>query len=118
MFEKPMNYMLLIYHEGAPAAAPAVDGVPPCASSIADGLKAEGKFVAAGVLQPVEQSISVRRRSGRRVVTDGPFAETREQLAGYLIVDAESLEEAIRIAEAHPVAETGTIEIRPVAPIT
>jgi hypothetical protein len=112
-----MNYMLLIYHPGEPPKAPEEDGIPGCAREIAERIKATGKYIGAGVLQPASTATSLRRREGERVITDGPFAETREQLAGYLIVEADSLEEAMHIAEEHPVAETGTIEIRPVAPI-
>ena len=112
-----MNYMLLIYHPGEPPKAPEEDGIPGCAREIAERVKAQGKYIGAGVLQPASTATSVRKRDGRRVVTDGPFAETREQLAGYLVIEADSLEEAMQIAEEHPVAESGTIEIRPVAPI-
>lgn len=115
--EGTMNHMLLIYHPGEPPKASEEDGVPGCAREIADRIKAAGKYVGAGVLQPASAATSLRKREGQRIVTDGPFAETREQLAGYLIVEADSLEEAMRIAEEHPVAESGTIEIRPVTPI-
>ena len=112
-----MNYMLLIYQEGEPVQAPPIEGVPGCAMAIVDRLTETGQYVAAGVLQPVVSATSVQLRQGRRLVTDGPFAETREQLAGYLIIEANHLDEAIAIAAQHPVAATGTIEIRPVTVI-
>jgi hypothetical protein len=68
-------------------------------------------------LHPVSTATSVRVRDGKRLVTDGPFAETREQLGGYYLIDATDLDEAIRIAEKIPPAQFGTIEIRPVLEI-
>jgi len=113
-----MNYMMLIYMEGVPPSEPEIDGVPGCAQAIADRLGETGQYVSAGVLSPVATATSVRVRNEHRLVTDGPFAETREQLAGYLIVEANDLDEAIAIAAQHPVAQVGTIEIRPVATIS
>ena len=76
-----------------------------------------GQFLAASPLQPVSTATSVRVRDGRRLVTDGPFAETREQLGGYFLVDAKNLDEAIGIAGRIPGAKVGTVEIRPVIEI-
>ncbi len=102
-----MNYMLLVYMEENPLE------VPEGCGTMVDRLAEEGNFVAGGILQPTTTATSVRRREGKRLVTDGPFAETREQLAGYMIVEADNLDEAIAIAAEHPVAEVGTIEVRP-----
>jgi hypothetical protein len=77
-----------------------------------------GKYVAAAPLNSVSTATSVRVREGRRVVTDGPFAETREQLGGYFMIDAQDLDEAIGIAGRIPGARQGTIEIRPVVELT
>lgn len=77
-------------------------------------LKSRGWFVAAG-LRPTSTATSVRVREGNRLVTDGPFAETKEQLGGFCLIDAEDLDEAIGIAARHPVAHAGTVEIRPVS---
>jgi hypothetical protein len=77
-------------------------------------LKAEGQYLAANPLHPVASATSVKVRDGKRLVTDGPFAETREQLGGYFLVDATDLDEAIRIAARIPGARLGTIEVRPV----
>ena len=74
--------------------------------------------MSAGPLHPVATATSVRIREGKRLVTDGPFAETREQLGGYYLIEAKNLDEAINIAERIPVATLGTIEIRPVLEIT
>jgi hypothetical protein len=80
-------------------------------------LNATGQYVAAAPLHLVSTATSVRVRDGKRLVTDGPFAETREQLGGYFMVDAENLDEAISIAGRIPGARKGTIEIRPVLEI-
>jgi len=78
-------------------------------------IKATGQYLAGSQLQPTSAATSVRVRNGNRVVTDGPFAETREQLGGYYLVDAKDLDEAIGLAERLPSAKLGTIEIRPLA---
>jgi hypothetical protein len=80
-------------------------------------LAARGQFISANPLQPVATATSVRLRNGKPVVTDGPFAETREQLGGYFLVEAADLDEAIRIAERIPASRWGTVEIRPVLEI-
>ena len=77
-------------------------------------LRAAGHSAVAAPLHPVATATSVRVRDGQRLVTDGPFAETREQLGGYFIVDVRDLDEAIAIASRLPSAELGTIEIRPI----
>jgi len=81
--------------------------------AICDELAGQGKFVAASPLHPVSTATSVRVRGTKRLVTDGPFAETTEQLGGYYIVDVEHLDEAIAIASRLPPAKKGTVEIRP-----
>ena len=81
-------------------------------------LDAKGKYLMASPLHPIATATSVRLRDGKRLVTDGPFAETREQLGGFYLVDAQDLDEAIGIAERIPVAKVGTIEIRPVLEIS
>jgi len=72
------------------------------------------KFVGGNQLQPTTTATLVRVREGQRVVTDGPFAETKEQLGGYILIDAKDLDEAISIAARIPVVRTGSIEVRPV----
>jgi len=81
---------------------------------LSEDLKASGKYVAGSQLQPVATATSVRVREGKRVLTDGPFAETREQLGGYYLVEAGNLDEAVAIAERIPSARLGTIEVRPI----
>ena len=108
-----MRYMLLIY--GTDAAWDAA-GREECyheSTELAHDLNARGQFVSASPLQSVSTATSVKVRGGRRMVTDGPFAETREQLGGYYVVDVADLDEAIAIAERIPGARVGTVEIRP-----
>jgi hypothetical protein len=114
-----MNYMLLIYQDENSTNQPKdADGqsVKTC-DGLVDRLEASGQHVAAGILQPTTSATSVRLRDGNRLLTDGPFAETREQLAGYLLIDASDLDAAIAVAMQHPVVKTGTVEIRPVKEI-
>jgi hypothetical protein len=109
-----MKYMLLIYTD---ENAWTEDERENCfAESIAltHRLHADGKFLGASPLHPVATATSVRVRGGKWVVTDGPFAETREQLGGYFLVEVRDLDEAIAIAERIPGARKGTVEIRPV----
>ena len=77
-------------------------------------LKASGKYLASEPLQPVATASTVRVRGGKTVVTDGPFAETREQLGGFYLIHADSLDEALAVAARIPGARTGGVEVRPV----
>jgi hypothetical protein len=79
-------------------------------------IAATGQLVSGSELQPTSAATSVRVRNGKRLVTDGPFAETREQLGGYYLVEAEDLDQAIALAARVPSAKTGTIEVRPLMP--
>ena len=81
---------------------------------LSEELTARGQFLAGHPLHPSTSATSVRVRDGQRLVTDGPFAETREQLGGYMLIDVADLDEAIAIAGRIPLARTSTIEIRPV----
>ncbi len=108
--------MLLVYvDENSPARI--ADHTAKGCDGLAERLMENGQYVSGGILHPTCTATSVQLRDGQRLVTDGPFAETREQLAGYLLVAAEDLDEAISIASQHPVAKIGTIEIRPVKEI-
>lgn len=80
----------------------------------ADALRAEGKVVDSQQLEPAATARSFRVRDGRTTVVDGPFAETKEVLAGFNLIEADSLDEAVRIAQEFPWAQTGCIEVRPV----
>ena len=77
-------------------------------------LTARGQYLGGFPLYPSSAATSVRVRDGKRVVTDGPFAETREQLGGYMIIDVKDLDEALAIAARVPLARTSTVEVRPV----
>jgi len=83
-------------------------------TQLAHQLAVAGQYVAASPLEPTSRATSVRVRGGKRVVTDGPFAETKEQLGGYFMIDASDLDEAIAIAARIPMARQGTVEVRPV----
>jgi len=111
-----MKYMLLIYHD------------EPSWNAIAEAerqqiyleyrklrgeLEARGQYVTGSQLQPITTATSVRVREGKELITDGPFAETHEQLGGYFLIEAKDLDEATSIAARIPSARTGTIEVRP-----
>ena len=81
---------------------------------ISDELAARGQYLGGSPLFPSSAATSVRVRGGKRLVTDGPFAETREQLGGYMLIDVEDLETAVAIAARVPLARTSTVEVRPV----
>jgi hypothetical protein len=83
-------------------------------AELAYQLRSKGQYIASLPLQPVLTATSVRVREGRRMVSDGPFAETREQLGSFFLIDAKDLDEAIAIAGKIPGARRGTVEIRPV----
>lgn len=109
-----MKYMLLIYADEQAWTESERELCYGESTELAHQLKAKGQYLAASPLQPVATATSVRVREGKRTVTDGPFAETREQLGGYFLVEAKDLDEAILIAGRIPGARKGTIEIRPV----
>lgn len=105
-----MKYLCLVYLEGHKLHA-----VPDreCKNSV-DGFRERGVLLAAEALEPVETATTVRVRNGKVTVTDGPFAETKEQLAGFYLVDARDLNDAIQIAARIPPAREGSVEVRPV----
>jgi hypothetical protein len=112
-----VKYMLLIY--GAEDAMSS-DERSKCyveSAQIARDLDAKGMYLGAHPLHFVSTATSVQVREGKRFVTDGPFAETREQLGGYFLIDASDLDEAIAVAGQIPGARVGTVEIRPVMEI-
>ena len=112
-----MKYMLLIYmHEDAMNAAEREQCYAD-STQLCQDLAAKKKFVSANPLHPVASATSLRIREGKRLVTDGPFAETREQLGGYFMIEASDLDEAISVAARIPGAKKGTVEIRPVLDI-
>jgi len=113
-----MKYMLLVYLDEHLLSEGEREHCYIESAELARDLHSQGKFIAAGPLHPTATATSVRVREGKRLVTDGPFAETREQLGGYYLIDAHDLDEAMKIAERIPVAKQGTIEIRPVLEIS
>jgi hypothetical protein len=112
-----MKYLLLIYMGEKAISETERQHCYEESTQLAHDLKSSGKFLSAHPLQPVETATTVRLREGKRLVTDGPFAETREQLGGYFLVDASDLDDAIGIASRIPAARWGTVEIRPVTEI-
>lgn len=112
-----MNYVCLVYGEESYIEALGEKGLAELQRRTVaydTSLDKAGKLLIAQALQSVKASKSVRRRKGKVVTTDGPFAETKEQLLGFVMLEAESLDEAIAIAADSPMAEWGTIEVRPV----
>jgi hypothetical protein len=109
-----MKYMLLIYADEQAWTEPERQMCYNESTELAHQLKGNGQFVAASPLQPVATATSVRVRGGKRSVQDGPFAETREQLGGFYMIDVADLDEAIAVAGRIPAARKGTVEIRPV----
>ena len=112
-----MKYMLLIYADEQAWPEGEREQCYGESTELAHQLKAKGQYVAANPLQSVTTATSVQIRSGKRLVTDGPFAETREQLGGYFLIEAKNLDEAIEIAGQIPGARKGTVEIRPLVEI-
>jgi hypothetical protein len=109
-----MKYMLLIYQGENAMSDSDREHCYQESTQVAHELHASGKFLGANPLHPVSTATSVRVRDGKPLVTDGPFAETREALGGYFLIDAKNLDEAIGIAARIPGARKGTVEIRPV----
>jgi hypothetical protein len=108
--KRTMKYVCLVYMDGQ-----TLDAVSDreC-QAFGDELRASGRYLGGQALQPVQSATTVRVRNGRTAVTDGPFAETKEQLAGFYLIDARDLNEAIQIASRIPPARVGSIEVRPV----
>lgn len=112
-----MKYMLLIYADEEVWTEPERERCYAESTDLAHKLKSNGQYLAASPLQPVSTATTVQVRNGKRLVTDGPFAETREQLGGYFMVEAKNLDQAIDIAGRIPGARKGTVEIRPLVEI-
>ena len=112
-----MQYLCLIYDDEK-----LIDNLPPAERGALLGesgafnrdIKASGHFVGGDALQPVATATTVRVRGGKVTTTDGPFAETREQLGGYYLIEAKDLDEALKIAARIPSARYGSIEVRPI----
>lgn len=105
-----MKYLLLVYSEEKKLESVADKE---CFEN-SELLKKSNHYVAAEALQPINTATTVRVRNGKLSITDGPFAETKEQLAGFYLVDARDLNEAIQLASKIPPARVGSIEVRPI----
>ncbi len=112
-----MKYMLLIYVDELALSETEWEACYVESTQLAQQIHSSGHYLAANPLHPTSMATSVRVRAGKRFVTDGPFAETREQLGGYFLIDARDLDEAIGVAARIPMARKGTVEIRPVLEI-
>jgi hypothetical protein len=112
-----MKYMLLIYLDEHALSESERQECYAESTRLAHQIHASGQYLAANPLQPTAMATSVQVRDGKRFVTDGPFAETREQLGGYFLIEAENLDQAIGIAARIPMARKGTVEVRPVIDI-
>jgi hypothetical protein len=112
-----MRYMLMVYMDENVMTDPERQQCYVDSAALTRDLHAKGQYVSAAPLHSVSKATSVRVRNGKSTVTDGPFAETREQLGGFYIIEAKDLDEAIAVAARIPPATKGTIEIRPVMEI-
>jgi hypothetical protein len=108
-----MKYMMLVYFTEKELSESEQERCYEESIQLTHDLNRKGQFLDAGPLRPVATATSVRIREGKRLVTDGPFAETREQLGGYYLIDVENLDEAIDVAARIPGARHGTVEVRP-----
>ena len=115
-----MRYLCLVYlEEGKMRALSPEEGKTLDRESIAydEKLRASGHYLASDALQPVTKAVTVRRKRDALAVTDGPFAETKEHLGGFILIEAADPDEAVRIASDIPVGRYGAIEVRPVMEI-
>ena len=112
-----MQYLLIIYEDEKQRKAQPPEEMGAMMGryfALNDALKAAGAFVAGDALEPIATATTVRVRNGKAAFTDGPFAETMEQLGGYYLIEAENLDEALKWAAQIPAAETGSVEVRPI----
>src|SRR5687767_10621722 len=115
-----MKFILLIYNDSA-----LLDALPPAEFDAtmrgclehADELRQDGRLIESQMLESPKSAKSVRVRNGKRTIVDGPFTETKEMLAGFNLIEAENMEEAVRIAEQFPWVRTGCVEVREVKDI-
>ena len=114
-----MQYLLLIYQRESDWAALSETETGKVFQEYMEfsrGIRKSGNYVGGNALQPVETATTVRVKDGKTLTTDGPFAETKEQLGGYFLIEAKDLDDAIAIAARIPDARTGSIEVRPIMP--
>jgi hypothetical protein len=115
--EEAMRYLCLVYLEEKKLNALSkseFDGLVGESLSYDEELRKSGHYIASDALQPAQTATTVRMRNGRVSTTDGPFAETKEQLGGFILINASDLNDAIHVASEIPVARLGSIEVRPI----
>lgn len=115
-----MQFLLLIYHQEALEANMTESELSSMHQEyfrLVEDLRAKKQYIGGNPLKPTSTATTVRLREGKKAVTDGPFAETKEQLGGYFLVEAQNLDEAIAMAERIPAARHGSIEVRPIMPV-
>jgi hypothetical protein len=115
-----MQYMLLLYNDEqrwASVSEHERNAIIREYFALTDGLREQGSYIAGAPLQPTTTATTVRVRDDEQVVTDGPFAETKEQLGGYFLIEVDSLDEALEWAGKVPASRYGSVEVRAVAPI-
>jgi hypothetical protein len=115
--EATMKYLCLVYYDEAKLDALSQsehDALMGEALAYDEELRTSGHYIVSDALQPVQMATTLRRRNGKVATTDGPFAETKEQLGGFILIDARDLNEAIRVASKIPPARLGCVEVRPV----
>lgn len=113
--ERPVKYLCMIYQDEAKVNAlpqSEFDAIMRDVFDYRDELRRSGHYIASSPLETVETAVTVRVRNGNTSVTDGPFAETREQIGGFYLIEARDLNEAIRLTEKMPPARIGSIEVR------
>jgi hypothetical protein len=115
-----MKYLCLVYFQEDALDAmngPKRDALTREALDYIDELRRRGQLMATEALQPVQTAVSIRIRNGRFSSTDGPFAETKEQLGGFVLIEAIDLNDALQVVARNPLARFGTIEVRPIMPL-
>ena len=116
-----MRYLCLIYRADDAVerlSRPEFDALVTEALVYDDALRESGHYLASGALQPVQTATTIRIKGGRTLATDGPFAETKEQLGGFVLIEARDMNEAIQVVSKIPVARLGCVEVRPVQDLT
>ena len=114
-----MKYLLLIYESEQASAGLSEAELGKIFEeymTYTKGIKKSGNYIGGEALQPISDATTVRVKNGKTLTTDGPFAETREQLGGFYFVEAKDLDEAIKLAAGIPASRTGSIEVRPIMP--